>query len=88
MVHAGVLPKWSVEKTLALAAEVETALRGPDWKDQLQNMYGNKPAHWNDELHGNKRMRVIINALTRMRMCNSHGHMEFSQKGAPVRQWT
>lgn len=84
LVHAGVLPKWTVEKTLALAAEVETALRGPNWKAELKKMYGNEPVYWKDEFQGSKRMRVIINALTRMRMCTSHGHMEFSLKGAPA----
>ena len=83
MVHAGVLAQWDVQKTLALAAEVESALRGPDWKDRLEHMYGNKPALWSDDLKGHKRLRIIVNALTRMRLCNSAGEMEFSQKGAP-----
>lgn len=43
MVHAGVLPSWNVAQTLALAAEVETVLRGPDLSDFLQQMYGNTP---------------------------------------------
>ena len=30
MVHAGVLPSWTVDKTLTLAAEVEAVLRSPD----------------------------------------------------------
>src|SRR3546814_17235388 len=50
----------------------------------LHSMYGNEPVHWKDEFSGSKRIRVIINAFTRMRMCNSHGHMEFSHKGAPT----
>ncbi len=33
--------------------------------------------------HGGKRMRVIINALTRMRLCTPNGHMEFDTKVAP-----
>src|SRR3546814_4228403 len=82
LVHAGVLAKWDIQKTLGLAAEVEEALRGPDWKKMLHSMYGNEPVHWKDEFSGSKRIRVIINAFTRMRMCNSHGHMEFSHKGA------
>ncbi|MGB6104769.1 MAG: symmetrical bis(5'-nucleosyl)-tetraphosphatase [Pusillimonas sp.] len=83
MVHAGALPSWSVEKTLALAAEVESALQGPDWKDMLERMYGNEPAYWDDSLCGGKRLRVIVNALTRMRMCDRRGHMDFLHKGAP-----
>lgn len=84
LVHAGVLPAWSVKKTLALAAEVESALQGPNWKDMLERMYGNEPTHWDDKLCGGKRLRVIVNALTRMRMCTPKGHMEFEHKGAPV----
>ena len=84
LVHAGVLAKWDTAKTLALASEVENALQGPDWKQMLHSMYGNEPTHWKDDFRGTKRMRVIINALTRMRMCDSRGHMEFSHKGGPA----
>lgn len=84
LVHAGVLAKWSVKKTLALAAEVETALRSPQWKTLLSSMYGNDPVNWKDKFDGGKRMRVIVNALTRLRMCTQQGHMEFSHKGAPM----
>jgi bis(5'-nucleosyl)-tetraphosphatase (symmetrical) len=84
LVHAGVLPCWDTARTLALAAEVEEALRGPDWRVRLEKMYGNRPVQWKDSYHGGKRMRAIINALTRMRMCDAQGHMELSHKGPPV----
>lgn len=84
MVHAGVLPQWTVRKTLSLAAEVEAALRSDNWRDRLKKMYGNKPHKWHDGLKGRKRLRAIINALTRMRMCTREGHMDFDHKGAPV----
>jgi bis(5'-nucleosyl)-tetraphosphatase (symmetrical) len=80
MVHAGVLPGWSAEKTLALAAEVAAALRGLDMVDFLLHMYGSLPAQWNDALHGAARTRVIVNALTRMRFCSPDGVMELSAK--------
>lgn len=83
MVHAGVLAKWTTKKTLGLAAEVQSALQGSDWKDMLSSMYGNEPVHWKDKFNGSKRLRVIVNALTRMRMCTRQGHLEFSHKGAP-----
>jgi len=84
LVHAGVLPAWTLKKTMELAAEVEEALRSPDWKTLLDSMYGNQPAYWEDGLRGGERLRVIINALTRMRMCDRRGRMEFSHKGAPA----
>ncbi len=82
MVHAGVLPQWSVAQTLALAAEVEQALRGPDVKGFLRAMYGNAPGQWHDTLAGADRLRVIVNALTRLRFCTPQGVMEFSSSEA------
>jgi bis(5'-nucleosyl)-tetraphosphatase (symmetrical) len=86
LVHAGVFPQWSAAKTIALAAEVEAVLRGPDWISFLGQMYGNQPDRWDDSLTGIARLRCIVNALTRMRFCGPGGVMEFGQKdsgGAP-----
>jgi len=77
LVHAGVLPQWTAEQTLSLANEVGTVLRGPDWVDFLREMYGNQPAKWDDSLRGVKRLRCIVNALTRLRFCTADGEMEF-----------
>ncbi len=87
MVHAGVLPSWSLEQTLALAGELQSALRGPEWVGFLHTMYGNEPAAWHDRLAGAARLRVVVNALTRLRFCSAQGVMEFEAKegaaGAP-----
>ena len=88
MVHAGVLPQWSAAQTLQLAAEVEVVLRSADWPDFMHQMYGNQPDAWHDSLQGAARLRVIVNALTRLRFCTPEGRMEFDTKdraadGAP-----
>jgi bis(5'-nucleosyl)-tetraphosphatase (symmetrical) len=80
MVHAGVLPAWTATKTIALAAEVETLLRSPDADAFFHTMYGNAPTAWNDTLTGDDRLRVIVNALTRLRFCTADGQMEFDTK--------
>lgn len=80
MVHAGVLPAWTLQTTLALAAEVEAVLRSPDLSDFLHQMYGNEPAAWRDDLRGTDRLRVVVNALTRLRFCSADGVMEFAAK--------
>jgi bis(5'-nucleosyl)-tetraphosphatase (symmetrical) len=80
MVHAGVLPQWSVGQTLALAAEVEAVLRGPALGEFLHTMYGNEPAQWHETLAGSARLRVIVNALTRLRFCDADGVMDFDAK--------
>lgn len=82
MVHAGLLPGWSMKKSLALAKEVETALKAADYREFLKNMYGSKPEEWSDALEGWDRLRVIVNAMTRMRFCTMKGRMEFHAKGA------
>lgn len=83
MVHAGLLPAWSVSRALELAAEVETALRAPTYRSFLARLYGNHPERWSDALTGHDRLRVIVNAMTRMRLCTAEGEMEFTHKGRP-----
>ncbi len=81
MVHAGLLASWSVEQALNLAKEVETALQAPDYRDFLATMYGSKPERWDVALTGWDRLRVIVNAMTRMRYCTADGTMEFHNIG-------
>jgi bis(5'-nucleosyl)-tetraphosphatase (symmetrical) len=80
LVHAGVPPQWSAEQTMQLAAEVEAVLRGDGWVDFLARMYGNEPDRWDDSLTGIERLRCIVNALTRMRLCWPDGRMDFQHK--------
>lgn len=80
MVHAGVLPQWTADRAVALARELEDVLRGDDILGFLREMYGNAPDRWQDDLQGNARLRVIINALTRLRFCSADGQMEFESK--------
>jgi bis(5'-nucleosyl)-tetraphosphatase (symmetrical) len=44
-------------------------------------MYGNNPHNWDNDLDGYKRLRVIVNAFTRMRICTPQGELEFKFKG-------
>lgn len=80
MVHAGLLPQWSIERALALGREVETVLQGPGYAALLRHMYGNAPDRWDETLTGYDRLRVIVNAMTRLRLCDVDGRMEFSHK--------
>jgi bis(5'-nucleosyl)-tetraphosphatase (symmetrical) len=79
-VHAGVLPQWDLQQTIECAQEVEKALRSKSYKAFLANMYGNIPNRWSNSLKGHERLRVITNALTRMRFCTPNGRMEFDSK--------
>jgi bis(5'-nucleosyl)-tetraphosphatase (symmetrical) len=81
MVHAGILPSWSVDTALDLGAEVQAALTARNYRDFLQRMYGNGPEAWREDLKGWDRLRVIVNAMTRMRFCSRDGRMELEAKG-------
>jgi bis(5'-nucleosyl)-tetraphosphatase (symmetrical) len=83
LVHAGVLPAWDLDTVLALAAEVETVLRGPRPSKLLAHLYGNEPDRWRDDLHGVPRWRFIVNVLTRMRMLTRKGRLDFDFTGPP-----
>lgn len=80
MVHAGVLPQWDATETVALSTQVMQAISSDDPQSFIHALYGNEPAQWHQDLQGPDRLRVIVNALTRLRFCSSEGHMEFATK--------
>lgn len=86
MVHAGLLPQWTAEQALALAGEVQEVLRGDHYRDYFAHMYGNEPRQWRDGLQGMSRLRLITNAMTRLRFCSAEGEIDFSHKGPPGSQ--
>ena len=81
VVHAGLLPQWTIAEALSYASEVEMALQADSYLQFLANMYGNLPNQWQADLAGFDRLRVITNAMTRMRICTAQGEMEFAFKG-------
>jgi bis(5'-nucleosyl)-tetraphosphatase (symmetrical) len=92
MVHAGVVPQWTVARTLSLAAEVGAALRR-DPGALLAHMYGDEPDRWDERFTGMQRLRFIVNVLTRLRVCSADGRVDISLKGepppppSPLRPW-
>jgi len=81
MLHAGLPPQWRLEQAMEYAAEVEQALRGPDYRDYFANMYGNEPDCWSPALTGWERLRFITNCLTRIRYCSGAGVLDLQEKG-------
>ncbi|MBK1648349.1 symmetrical bis(5'-nucleosyl)-tetraphosphatase [Rhabdochromatium marinum] len=86
LVHAGLPPQWDCTQAAALAGEVESALRDPGHQEFLQGLYGNEPSRWRDDLRGMDRLRFIVNALTRMRYCDSEGTLLLKEKDSPGTQ--
>ena len=84
MVHAGLLPHWSLAQALACAGEVEAALRDADYVEFLRNLYGNEPLAWREDLVGYDRLRLITNVMTRMRVAAPDGTLELRHKLGPA----
>lgn len=80
LTHAGIPPDWSQKETLQRAAEVESVLESNNVQDFFAEMYGNEPAYWNNKWQGFTRLRVITNFLTRLRLVDAQGHMDFHYK--------
>lgn len=83
LTHAGIPCNWTVEQTAQLAKEVEAIIGHDDFDVVdafLKEMYGKSPDLWSDDLKGHARLRCITNYLTRMRLTDSEGRLEFSFK--------
>ena len=88
MVHAGVVPQWTLEQTLACSAEVEHALRSKKSGKFFSRMNKNLVRRWREDRSGWKRRRLISNILTRLRFCDSNGKILSSASGPPGSQPT
>ncbi|MHB8622457.1 MAG: symmetrical bis(5'-nucleosyl)-tetraphosphatase [Sulfuricaulis sp.] len=86
LIHAGLLPSWNLAEARRLAQEAETALQTAGAENFFHHMYGDLPDRWDQNLRGFDRLRVIINAYTRLRYCDAAGNMGLGHKGPPGSQ--
>lgn len=86
LVHAGVLPQWDLITAQRLAVEAGGFIQRSDNNELFTHMYGDSPDHWQDDLGGWARVRIIINGFTRLRYCDAHGRMDLRPKGRPGKQ--
>lgn len=85
MVHAGISPGWTLPKAQKYAQEMEAALRGPNIKEWLKNVYGNKPRRWSKNLKSSARDRYILNSFTRMRYVDKKdAALNFKMNSSPA----
>lgn len=83
MVHAGLLPQWTIEQAEGLAQEVETALSGPAYQELLRASFGSPSVQWSDGLTGLPRLASLTHVFTRLRTCTADGMMNASYNGPP-----
>lgn len=84
LLHAGLVPEWSIEVALTQAREAAHALRRSP-RRFLASMYGNQPDRWREDLGKEDRWRFTVNVLTRLRYCRADGTIDLKLKDAPGR---
>jgi bis(5'-nucleosyl)-tetraphosphatase (symmetrical) len=82
MTHAGIPHLWSLKQARSLAREVESVIQSDNCEPFFRDMYGNEPDLWQEDWEGMLRLRVITNYLTRMRLLDEQGRLNFSHKGS------
>jgi bis(5'-nucleosyl)-tetraphosphatase (symmetrical) len=83
VVHAGLLPSWSIPQVQSLAGEVEQALQDDNFHLSLPAIYFRKDIVPSPHLSLEERLSLTTNVLTRLRICTKEGFPEFSFKGHP-----
>jgi bis(5'-nucleosyl)-tetraphosphatase (symmetrical) len=82
LVHAGLLPQWSVDEAESLAREVHEALHSPASK-RILNRYATPPRMWRaDFTRGQRRDRALA-VFTLIRTVDRHGTPHGDYTGPP-----
>lgn len=80
MTHAGVSPQWDFKTIKNCALEVNKELSSNYFKDFLELLNKEAPNSWNDNLNLSERLQFTVNALTKMRYCNTSGELNINIK--------
>ena len=83
LVHAGLLPSWTLERAGRLAREVEAALAGPEPERLLEALVARRPPAWREALDEDDRWRTAVQGLTRLRTCRDDSRVCEGFSGPP-----
>jgi bis(5'-nucleosyl)-tetraphosphatase (symmetrical) len=75
MVHAGLLPQWTLDEAVKLAKEVEAVLSGPNYRTVLEALYRGRSPRWDPALTGDERLASIVRIFTKLRTCTPAGDL-------------
>jgi bis(5'-nucleosyl)-tetraphosphatase (symmetrical) len=75
MIHAGILPQWTIDEAVSLAREVESVLSGPNYRAFLEALFSGLTPRWDTALNGTERLASIARVLTRLRTCTLAGDL-------------
>lgn len=69
MAHAGIYPLWDYQQAQLYAEEFADFMRNADLTKEIGIIFGPTECAWSNNFTGDKRLRFIVNAFTRMRYC-------------------
>ena len=82
LVHAGLLPAWSMKKARSYAREARKVLRSADYAEVMREALKLEVV-WGEDLRGVARWRGLTDVFTRMRMCTKDGMPSYEYNGPP-----
>jgi bis(5'-nucleosyl)-tetraphosphatase (symmetrical) len=83
LVHAGLLPAWSADRSIALADEAHARLSGAGRTDALAATR-RRPRRFDEHVPRDERLAAVVAALTRLRTVTADGAMCHEHKGPPA----
>lgn len=83
LVHAGLLPQWTVSQAETFAREAEQVLRSTKNRAFLRSLYQDEPDRWSEKLTGMDRLTVATKVFTRLRVCSATGKVDWTFTGPP-----
>jgi bis(5'-nucleosyl)-tetraphosphatase (symmetrical) len=75
LVHAGLLPQWSLDEAERYGREVEQVLQGPQAGELLRSLTWKQVPAWDERLAGFKRHGSILRAMSELRTLRPDGSM-------------
>ncbi len=83
LVHAGLIPCWTVKQAVKEARSIERVLQSEQLTDFLAYAYAHQDTKWGDDFEGFKRQALALHAFVHMRVCLNTSTMKFGFTGAP-----
>ena len=81
LVHAGLLPGWTVDQAIQLGGEIRRRLAGPGALELLQCLTARNLSEFKEKEPGSLRLAAALRAMTQLRTLNRDGSMDLNFVG-------
>lgn len=81
LVHAGLLPAWTVDRAVQLGGEIRRRLAGPGAVELLEVLSARDPCGFKEKEPGSLRLALALRAMTQLRTLNPDASMDLGFVG-------